>query len=211
MKFSEKAKNLRSEAGLTQQQLSKFLGITASAIGYLENGQRDPTGSTLIAYAKYFDVSIDSLVGLEPDLEDTFPYPLEKKIHSENTKTTFSERLKELRSEAEKTQTEIATLIGVSRQVYANYENGINQPSIEVLNLLANIYDCSVDFLIGRSDDFGNITIPHAELPPALHADEQRLLDLFRKLNRVNRDRLTAYAEVRLEEQEGSPYYRPAK
>lgn len=70
MKFSEKIKNLRYNAGLTQQQLSVHIGITASAIGYLENGQRDPTGSTLIAYAKFFNVSIDSLVGLEPDLED---------------------------------------------------------------------------------------------------------------------------------------------
>ena len=72
MKFAEKVKDLRTNAGLTQQQLSKYLGITASAIGYLENGQRDPTGSTLIAYAKYFNISIDTLVGLSPDLEDTF-------------------------------------------------------------------------------------------------------------------------------------------
>lgn len=70
MKFSEKVKSLRISAGLTQQQLSKHLGITASAIGYLENGQRDPTGSTLISYARYFNTTIDSLVGLEPDLED---------------------------------------------------------------------------------------------------------------------------------------------
>lgn len=71
MKFSEKIKNLRQNTGLTQQELSVHIGITASAIGYLENGQRDPTGSTLIAYAKFFNVSIDSLVGLEPDIEDS--------------------------------------------------------------------------------------------------------------------------------------------
>ena len=77
MKFSEKIKNLRISANLTQQQLSKNLGITASAIGYLENGQRDPTGSTLVAYAKFFNVTIDSLVGLEPDLEDSFTLSLQ--------------------------------------------------------------------------------------------------------------------------------------
>ena len=80
MKFSEKIKNLRQNAGLTQQELSVHIGITASAIGYLENGQRDPTGRTLIAYAKFFNVSIDSLVGLEPDIEDSMfsapPAPL---------------------------------------------------------------------------------------------------------------------------------------
>ena len=79
MKFSENAKNLRLNADLTQQQLSNHLGITASAIGYLENGQREPTGRTLVAYAKYFDVTIDSLVGLEPNIEDLFNLPTQKK------------------------------------------------------------------------------------------------------------------------------------
>ena len=80
MKFSEKAKYLRINAGITQQELSTHLGITASAIGYLENGKREPTGSTLIAYAKYFDVSIDSLVGLDADIEDSIftPSPSDK-------------------------------------------------------------------------------------------------------------------------------------
>lgn len=72
MNFSEKAKSLRISAELTQQELSKNLGITASAIGYLENGKREPTGSTLVAYAKFFDVSIDELAGLTPSLEDNF-------------------------------------------------------------------------------------------------------------------------------------------
>ena len=90
MKFSEKIKNLRQNADLTQQQLSAYIGITASAIGYLENGQRDPTGSTLIAYAKFFNVSIDSLVGLEPDIEDS--------IFSVPTVPHFSAEEKELLS-----------------------------------------------------------------------------------------------------------------
>lgn len=79
MNFAEKVKNLRISAELTQQELSKHLGITASAIGYLENAQRDPTGSTLIAYARFFNVTIDSLVGLEADLEDTFILPSQNK------------------------------------------------------------------------------------------------------------------------------------
>ena len=98
-------------------------------------------------------------------------------------------RLKELRSEAEKTQTEIATLIGVSRQVYANYENEINQPSIEVLNLLANIYDCSVDFLIGRSDDLGNITNS-----PTLSSKERELLSIFKAVESEYQSQILEYA-----------------
>lgn len=71
MTFAEKVKNLRISADLTQQQLGEQLGISPAAVGFLENGQRFPTGSTLVAYAKYFNISIDALMGLEPTLEDS--------------------------------------------------------------------------------------------------------------------------------------------
>lgn len=67
MNFSKIAKDLRSESGLSQMELSKKLGITAAAIGHLELGKREPGSPTLIAYSKYFDVSTDYLLGLEDD------------------------------------------------------------------------------------------------------------------------------------------------
>lgn len=64
-------------------------------------------------------------------------------------------RVRELREEEEgKTQSEMATLFCVSRQVYANYENGINEPSIEMLCRLADHFQCSIDYLVGRTDEF---------------------------------------------------------
>ena len=42
-------------------------------------------------------------------------------------------RIRELRAEAEKTQGEMAHMLGISRQVYANYENEINEPPFETL------------------------------------------------------------------------------
>ena len=75
-------------------------------------------------------------------------------------------RLKELRLEAGKTQAELAQFLGISRQVYANYENAINEPSLSTLVQCADIFQCSLDFLLGREDDFGNVTTPGVE-PPA--------------------------------------------
>ena len=65
--FTHICKELRLEAGLTQQELAPKIGISSSAIGMLEKGYREPTGSTLLAYANYFDVSIDYLMGREDD------------------------------------------------------------------------------------------------------------------------------------------------
>ncbi len=65
--FAEKLKDLRAEANLSQKALSKKLGLSSAAIGHLETGRNEPTATTLIAYAKYFDVSADYLLGLTSD------------------------------------------------------------------------------------------------------------------------------------------------
>ena len=90
-------------------------------------------------------------------------------------------RLRELRLENEKTQEEMAKILGVSRQVYANHENGINEPSLEMLIRMANFFQCSVDFLIGNSDDFGNISVYRTENSSALSGDEQKIIDAIRE------------------------------
>lgn len=65
MKFAQMAKELREFAGLSQKGLSEKIGISSSGIGHLELGQREPGSSTLLAYSKFFGVSIDELLGNE--------------------------------------------------------------------------------------------------------------------------------------------------
>lgn len=62
MSFAQIAKDLRSETGLSQQRLSEKLGISAAGIGHLELGRNEPTATTLIAYSKYFNISIEELL-----------------------------------------------------------------------------------------------------------------------------------------------------
>ena len=102
-------------------------------------------------------------------------------------------RLKELRKNKALTQKQVAQAIGVSAQSYGYYENWINKPDPETLSLLADFFEVSVDYLIGRSDDFGNITIAGtgAELPK----DEQRLLSAFRSLSAIEKEKLIDDAE----------------
>ena len=88
---SEILKDLRSEQGLTQKELSKKIGITASAIGFLENGQREPMASTLLAYANYFGVSIDYLIGREQDDNGYYQNLPEKKKAPIAERTQLSE------------------------------------------------------------------------------------------------------------------------
>ena len=67
MSFSKKAKELREISGLSQMRLSEKIGISAAAIEFLENHDNEPKGSTVAAYAKFFDVTSDYLLGLTSD------------------------------------------------------------------------------------------------------------------------------------------------
>lgn len=63
--FAERLKELRIEKGLTIKQLAKEVQIGSSSLCRWENCQADVKGSQLVALAKYFNVSIDYLMGLE--------------------------------------------------------------------------------------------------------------------------------------------------
>ena len=66
-RFAERLKELRIEAGLTQDQLSKALNnvITSSAIGLWELKKRTPNLDAVIILAEFFGVSLDYISGLE--------------------------------------------------------------------------------------------------------------------------------------------------
>lgn len=59
-------------------------------------------------------------------------------------------RLKEIRYNRGFTQKQIADQIGCSPGAYSKYETGDREPSIDILNRLADFYGVSVDYLVGR-------------------------------------------------------------
>lgn len=63
--FGEKLKELRLENGIGQMALAKELGVSKGIVSLWENGLREPKLSNLIMIARYFQVSIDYLAGLE--------------------------------------------------------------------------------------------------------------------------------------------------
>jgi len=66
--------------------------------------------------------------------------------------TIFSERFKELRLGKKLAQTEIAKILNVSNGTVGLWETGKRLPSYEVLVRIANFFDVTTDFLLGRVD-----------------------------------------------------------
>lgn len=60
-------------------------------------------------------------------------------------------RIKELRENKGISMKEAARLLKLPYTTYVNYEKGLREPTSEVLILLANFYDTTVDYIVGRN------------------------------------------------------------
>jgi transcriptional regulator with XRE-family HTH domain len=96
----------------------------------------------------------------------------------------FAKRLRYLRErkkneDSKYTQGYVADLIGVARSTYTAYENGTKQPPIETVTKIADLFNVSTDYLIGRSNKPN--TIPN-DLPSLTEKDEK---DIAKKLQAI--------------------------
>ena len=64
----------------------------------------------------------------------------------------YIKRLRDLREDSDKTQQEIANILGTSQTMYARYERGANELPIHHLLTLCDYYGVSSDYLLGRTD-----------------------------------------------------------
>lgn len=62
-------RKIREQSGLTQQQMADKLGVSRSAIGMYENGEREPNFETLELIADTFNVDMNYLLGKKPTTE----------------------------------------------------------------------------------------------------------------------------------------------
>lgn len=65
----------------------------------------------------------------------------------------FSVRLKALRENKNLTQKQMAQLFELTERGYQNYEIGKSTPNIHLLASIADFFNVSIDFLIGRTDN----------------------------------------------------------
>lgn len=66
---------------------------------------------------------------------------------------TLGEKIKKLREQRGWTQAQAAEKLGVSSQVVSNYERDYRSPDKETLSKIAKIYHCTIDWLLGLSEE----------------------------------------------------------
>ena len=64
----------------------------------------------------------------------------------------YIKRIRDLREDHDKTQQEIAEILGTSQTMYARYERGANEMPVRHLIVLCKYYGVSADYILGLKD-----------------------------------------------------------
>lgn len=64
----------------------------------------------------------------------------------------FAERLKEIRTEKNLSQQQLAELLSVNQRSISNWEKAVREPNYTILVKLAETFDVSTDYLLGIKD-----------------------------------------------------------
>lgn len=103
----------------------------------------------------------------------------------------FSAMLKYLRNRSGLTQMEIAKKLGVAKSTISMYENGQREPEFETLEALADYFNVTMDFLLGR--DMNN---PATAMSDGITNDERAFVERFRRLSSERKTLLLAQLQA---------------
>lgn len=107
MEFSERLKELRKQAHLTQVELASKLGIVQSSYADWERGKKKPTQDNLVKIAQVLNVSVDYLVGNSEENADELDniellFRMNSKGLTKEEKAVFKKELIEFMEERKK-------------------------------------------------------------------------------------------------------------
>jgi len=88
-------------------------------------------------------------------------------------------KISDCRKEKGISQKELAKYLNISAGNLCEWEKGRIEPSLFFLIKIADYFKCSVDYLLGREDDFGNIINENSDL----NIEEQKIINTYRSLN----------------------------
>lgn len=100
-------------------------------------------------------------------------------------------RFKELRKEKNIRQAELAKMLGVKQTAVSKWESGVAVPAADKLSALADFYDVSVDYLLGRTKFY----YPD-KVGEFLTDDEKLLVKNYRNLSAEWKNQVQAYIEL---------------
>ena len=142
LKFSERLNELMFDNQLTVEKLSKAIECNDSSIYDWISGKANymPLLVNIIKLADYFQCSIDFLIGLEN--ENYLPNPKFRPPFSKWFRSAIEAKGFTLYSLSRATQ--------MGTKSFYKWINGKSEPSLDSLLRIAEVLNCSLDYLVGR-------------------------------------------------------------
>ncbi|WP_393965228.1 helix-turn-helix domain-containing protein [Exiguobacterium sp. S22-S28] len=153
--FRDRFEEEMKKSGLNKASIAETIGVSKSTISRYYDGSIGPHATSIAKLSLLFGCSSDYLLGLseERNPQDRATTHL-KGIHDATatlTEKSFrGDRLRELRAQRGWQQDETASKFGMTPATLSRFENGKRQPDPSTLVLLADAFDVSADFLLGR-------------------------------------------------------------
>lgn len=142
--FQNRIQELVKENGSPKIELAKQIGIAHCTFSRAVNYGIIPKTKILIRFADFFEVSVDYLLGKTDSI--TF-YPT-------SNPSTFYDRIEKLtQDKGFKSLSALAQTAHLPRQYLFDWKKKNILPTAELLEYLADYFDVSIDFLLGRSDE----------------------------------------------------------
>ncbi len=146
MIYAKKLKELREINNLTQENITKIIGLTRDVYGQYERESAIIPLKHLNTIANYYNVSIDYLFEFinKNNYEN---YSKELDNHKAGT------RLKEFRKNYNLTQEKLGNILNTTKSVISGYESGRRLIATPFLYTICKKYHISADYLLGKIDE----------------------------------------------------------
>ena len=152
-KLSERIKMLRTTAGMTQEEFGKIFGIVKSTVSLYESGKSCPNDQIKLKICEYFNVPMDFLIGLS-NVTTISGSNFGKVLTSDGVCHSHFVDLCEIRK---KTTEELSNITGISIDALNSWF--VNEiPTLENIVMVADALNTTVDYLIGRTDLYNEIS-----------------------------------------------------
>ena len=104
-------------------------------------------------------------------------------------------RIKELRQEKGILQSDLAKLLKMGQATISNWETGRHEPDQDALREMSNLFDVSIDYILGNTDIKKPLT---SEDMSGLTEKQIKILEMMGELPEQDQDDLIQQAEYRI-------------
>lgn len=190
--LSDRIKELRLSADMTQEEFGKKFGIVKSTVSLYESGKSTPNDELKKQICDYFNISVDYLLGVSDDKHRNSPSDDKDFFFffffdDKDLQEVFVSALKTALETQNMTVSELCEKTEIDVDTCNQYLTGEHAPTLEHLVELSKALDVSIDYLLGQV--------------PKISQAEKKLLNAFENLSEDNQDIIIGKTKELLREQ----------